>query len=115
LYTVSKQYQKQRDIDNVYSIVLQLDSLSQKVRDIFSEEDELYLYARHNLAEQVKECFTMTLDSNLYYWSVNVQNEVLSLAASLYGENSINYINEVEHLVNIKSSILNLYYLIHQE
>ena len=115
LWTISKQYQKQRDFDNVYSTTLQLDSLSRNIRNHFSEKDDLYLYARRNLAELVTDCYTMTLDSTFYDWSVDIQNEVLSLALFLYGENNVKYINEITHLVDIKSRICKLYHLIHQE
>lgn len=115
LWNISKQYQKQRDIDNVYLITLQLDSLSRNIHNHFSEKDDLYLYARHNLAELITDCYTMTLDSTFYDWGVGVQNEVLLLASSLYGENNIKYINEITHLVDIKGSIIDLYYLTHSE
>lgn len=115
LWGISKQYKKQRDFDNMYSITLQLDSLSRNIRNKFSEKDDLYLYARHNLAELITDCYTMTLDSTFYDWGVGVQNEVLLLASSLYGENNVKYINEITHLVDIKGSIIDLYYLTHGE
>lgn len=111
----SLEYKELNDINSLYKTTLQLDSLSQKICASFSENDELFLSARRNLAQMNINCFKMTLDTVFYNRGVNIQNDVLSLASSLYGENNIKYIREISNLAHLKSSICNLYYITHPE
>ncbi len=115
LNTTGKQFQELKDINSLYKITLQVDSLSQSIHTSFSENDELYLWARYNFAQMNIDCYDMTLDTFFYNRGVDIQNEVLSLASSLYGENNIKYIREISNLAHLKSSICNLYYITHRE
>ena len=109
------QFKETKNIENLYRTTLQLDSLSQNIRTLFSEKDDLYLDARSNLAQMTIDCYEMTLDTVLYNRGVEIQNEVLQLAESMYGDKNIMYIDQVANLAYVKSSIATLYYLTHQE
>ena len=43
--TIAREFKEVKDINNLYNTTLQLDSLSQKIRSVFSVNDDLYLYA----------------------------------------------------------------------
>ena len=110
------QFREAKDIENLYLTTLQLDSLSQKICTLFSENDDLYFDARRDLASLTIDCYEMTFDTFFYNKGVEIQNEVVQIALSLYGENNINYINQIANLAQIKSSINKyLYYWTHQE
>lgn len=109
------QFTDAKDIENLYRTTLQLDSLSQSIRTLFSEKDDLYINARNSLAHMTIDCYKMTLDTVLYNRGVEIQNEVLQLAESMYGDKNIMYIDQVANLAYVKSSIATLYYLTHQE
>ena len=104
-----------KDIENLYYTTLQLDSLSQNIRTLFSGNDDLYIFTRNTLAQMVIDCYEMTADTTFYNKGVEIQNEVVNLALSLYGKNNIKYINQIANLAYIKSCISNLYYLTHQD
>ena len=109
------QFTDAKDVENLYRTTLQLDSLSQSIRTLFSEKDDLYINARNTLAHMTIDCYKMTLDTVLYNRGVEIQNEVLQLAESMYGDKNIMYIDQVANLAYVKSSIATLYYLTHQE
>ena len=113
--TIARQFKEVKDINNLYNTTLQLDSLSQKIRSIFSANDDLYLYSRGDLAQMIIDCYEITLDTFFYNRGVEIQNEVVQFALSMYGDNNIKYINQIANLAYIKSSIRNLYYLTHQD
>ena len=109
------QFKETKDIENLYRTTLQLDSLSQNIRTLFSEKDDLYINARNTLAHMTIDCYEITLDTVLYNRGVEIQNEVLQLTLSMYGDKNIMYIDQVANLAYVKSSIATLYYLTHQE
>lgn len=112
LTTISYQYKDLKDIEKLYETTILMDSVSQNIRITYSENDELYLRARHNLAQMTIDCYELTFDSVHYNRGVDIQKEVMFLASSIYGENNIKYIDEIAHFAHIKSRICNLYYFL---
>lgn len=115
VYIKGNQFIELKDIENLYATTLELDSLSQEIRILFHEKDELYLWAGRNLAEMVIDCYKLTLDTTFYNKGVEIQNKIVSIAFSLYGNEHIKYITELENLARIKSSICYLYNIAHSE
>lgn len=113
LLTNGRQHQEEENINALYQITIELDSLSQIIRASYSTNDELYMLARSNLAELFIGCYNMTLNSIFYGNGVEIQKEVVDIALSLYGKNNIKYIEEVERFVLLKSSQCDLYYTTH--
>ncbi len=113
--TCSNQYKDNKDVKQLYQTYQQLDSLALIIGNSFSKKDELYLNAQNNLAKIAIDCYKLTSDSRFYDTAVRIQEEVVSIASSMYGVNNIKYINEVENLAQTKSAICSLYYLINYE
>ena len=115
LWSLGDQYQESNDIDMLYKTTLELDSLSQVIYSTFSKKEECYIFTRHNLAELVVGIFDLCLDANFYNSSVDIQKEVVSASLSIYGEDNIKYINEVEHLAKIMNHLPYTYFYEHRD
>ena len=115
LYTTANQLKEERNIEELLILITQIDSLSQKIAASFSKKDDLYLWVRLNLAKSNIDYYTITGNFLFYSRGVEIQTEVLSLAASLYGEYNIKYIEQILNLAQIKSAICERYYFEHQE
>ena len=106
---------KNKDVNNLCKTVQELDSISIRLKSVYSQEDELYFYARNYLADLTVNLFEITFDINIYKKAVDIQADIVSLALHLHGEDNEKYIHEVEILARVKSSICPLYFLINQE
>lgn len=115
LSSLGNHYQESKDIDNLYKTSIEIDSLSQVIYSTFSKKEECYIWARHNLAELVVDIFDMCLNTNFYNRSIDIQKDVVSASLSLYGEDNIKYIREVEQLAQIMSHFPTMYFYVHED
>lgn len=115
LSAIGNKYQESKDMDKLYKTSIELDSLSQVIYSTFSRKEESYIWARYNLAELLVGIYDMSRNINFYNSSIDIQKDVVSASLSLYGENNIKYISEIEQLAQIMNHLSNFYFYEHED